>query len=204
MANPTLTFELSGGGPDIHGQEIEAELFLDKMPITCSNIIELAQNGFYDGIHIHRIVEGFIIQFGCPNARDPASKKAGDGAPEGDSEFNLLDGSGETITRSSDGCIEDELVEEISNSKGTLAMANEDKPDTGGSQFFFNLGDNTGLDWFTEETESKHPVFGKVTRGLEVLEAISGVKKLKKDESRPAKPIKVEHVEVSEIHQRFL
>lgn len=57
---------------------------------------------------------------------------------------------------------------------------------------------------FTEETESKHPVFGKVTRGLEVLEAISGVKKLKKDESRPAKPIKVEHVEVSEIHQRFL
>lgn len=89
MANPTLTFELSGGGPDIHGQEIEAELFLDKMPvstficlhrhsheaiycvllqITCSNIIELAQNGFYDGIHIHRIVEGFIIQVRHRNA----------------------------------------------------------------------------------------------------------------------------------------
>ena len=59
MANPTATLETSLGN-------VEIELFTDLMPTTAGNFIELAKSGFYDGLHFHRIINGFMIQFGCP------------------------------------------------------------------------------------------------------------------------------------------
>ena len=74
MANPTATFETSLGN-------FQVELFLDKMPITAQNFIDLARSGFYDGLHFHRVINGFMIQFGCPHSKDPASRSAGTGGP---------------------------------------------------------------------------------------------------------------------------
>ena len=74
MANPTATFETSMGN-------FEVELYLDQMPITAGNFITLAKNGFYDGLHFHRVIKNFMIQFGCPYSRDPNSGRAGTGGP---------------------------------------------------------------------------------------------------------------------------
>ncbi|MGE3543307.1 MAG: peptidylprolyl isomerase, partial [Kofleriaceae bacterium] len=58
MANPTATFETSLG-------TFTAEIYQDKMPITAGNFVKLAQSGFYDGLHFHRVIPQFMIQFGC-------------------------------------------------------------------------------------------------------------------------------------------
>ena len=57
--------------------------------------------------------------------------------------------------------------------RGTISMANTGMPDTGGSQFFINLVDNTYLDWDNPQTPSKHPVFGEVVEGLDVVDKIA-------------------------------
>ena len=72
MANPTATLETSLG-------TIEVELFLDKMPITAGNFVKLAKGGFYDGLHFHRVINRFMLQFGCPHSKDPQSRRAGTG-----------------------------------------------------------------------------------------------------------------------------
>ena len=72
MANPTATFQTSMG-------DFTAEIYLDKMPITAQNFIDLAKDGFYDGLHFHRVIKNFMIQFGCPHSRDPESNRAGTG-----------------------------------------------------------------------------------------------------------------------------
>ena len=70
MSNPIATFETSLGS-------FKAEILLDKMPITAQNFIDLAKSEFYNGLHFHRVIEGFMIQFGCPHSRDPNSGRAG-------------------------------------------------------------------------------------------------------------------------------
>src|ERR1051326_6262657 len=72
MANPTATFETSLG-------TFTAEIFLDKMPITANNFIKLAKSGFYDGLHFHRVINSFMIQFGCEYSKDPNSPRCGTG-----------------------------------------------------------------------------------------------------------------------------
>ena len=63
---------------------VEVELFTDQMPITTDNFIKLATGEFYDGLHFHRVIDGFMIQFGCPESRDPNSPRAGTGnGPDG-------------------------------------------------------------------------------------------------------------------------
>lgn len=147
MANPTATCETSLGN-------FEVELFVDKMPITAGNFIKLAKAGFYDGLHFHRVISNFMIQFGCPHSRDPNSSRAGTG-------------------NGPDGCIKDEHPADakISNAPGTLSMANTGSPNSGSCQFFINTVDNNRLDWFTPGT-SRHPVFGKVTSGMDVVKKI--------------------------------
>ena len=49
----------------------EAEIYADKMPITAGNFLSLVKEGFYDGIHFHRVIKDFMLQFGCPNAKNP-------------------------------------------------------------------------------------------------------------------------------------
>merc|ERR1712084_76011 len=104
----------------------------------------------------------------------------------GDGTFKNLK-TGETEKRFNGGNIKDENIDKTSNAPGTLSMANCGSPNTGGSQFFLNVNDNRNLDWFSPG-ESKHPVFGKITEGYAVVEAIS---KVPTDDDNPITPIKM-------------
>jgi cyclophilin family peptidyl-prolyl cis-trans isomerase len=171
MANPTATLETSLG-------TITVELFVDKMPITAGNFVKLAKSGFYDGLHFHRVINDFMLQFGCPYSRDPNSPRAGTG-----------DGP--------DGPVKDEhpANAKLSNQPGTLSMANTGAPNSGSCQFFINTVDNARLDWFSPGP-SKHPVFGKVTAGMDVVKKIE---KTPTDASdRPRTPVKMIKVTVNE------
>jgi peptidyl-prolyl cis-trans isomerase A (cyclophilin A) len=98
---------------------ISIELFEDKAPITTKNFVDLAEKGFYDGIIFHRVIEGFMIQGGCPSG-------TGTGGPG----YN----------------IKDEFHPELKHTgEGILSMANAG-PNTGGSQFFITLAPTGWLD----------------------------------------------------------
>jgi len=186
--NPIATFTVSGGATGT----FKAELMLDKLPITVSNFIDLAQSGFYNGIHFHRVIPGFMDQFGCPFAKDPNSPRAGTGGPEDGTFKNLVTGGDET--RSNGGNIQDELISQDSNVAGTIAMANTGQPNSGGSQVFFNVADNANLNWFDASTPSKHPVFAKITENYELLVQISTVPT---NNDNPVTPIKMEKIDIS-------
>merc|ERR1719440_1888768 len=100
----------------------KAEIYLDRVPITASNFIDLAKSGFYNGVHFHRVIPGFMDQFGCPHAKDPNSRRAGTGGPSDGQFKNLKTGGMET--RSGGGNIKDENISRDSNVEGTLSMAN--------------------------------------------------------------------------------
>jgi cyclophilin family peptidyl-prolyl cis-trans isomerase len=171
MANPTAILETSLG-------DIKIELFVDKMPVTAGNFVKLAKGGFYDGLHFHRVIQGFMLQFGCPHSRDPNSRQAGTG-----------DGP--------DGPIQDEHPPDakLSNEPGTLSMANTGRPNTGSCQFFINTVHNSYLDWFSPGA-SKHPVFGRVVEGMDVVKKIESVKTDASD--RPTTPVQMKSVRVTE------
>jgi len=171
MANPKAIFDTNKG-------QFTAEIFRDEMPITAENFITLAQSGFYDGLHFHRIIDGFMIQFGCPHSKDPASPRCGTGGPP-------------------HGTIEDEHPEnaKFSNEPGTLSMANTGRPNSGGSQFFINTSHNSYLDWFAPGP-SKHPVFGRIIDGSDIVEAIGKAQTGAGD--RPVEPIQVKSITIEE------
>ncbi len=166
MANPTATFETSLG-------TFSAEIFLDQMPVTAGNFIKLAKSGFYDGLHFHRVIKDFMIQFGCEFSKDPNSPKAG----TGNSPF---------------GRIQDEHppAHKISNEPGTLSMANTGQPNSGGAQFFINTVNNARLDWHSPGP-SRHPVFGKVTGGMDIVKKIETTATRSDRPTTPVKMIKV-------------
>jgi len=171
MANPTALLETSLGN-------IKIELYTDKMPITAGNFVRLAKSGFYDGLHFHRVIKGFMAQFGCPHSKDPNSSRAG----TGDSPY---------------GTIKDEHPADakISNEPGTLSMANTGAPNSGSCQFFMNTVHNSFLDFFTPGA-SKHPVFGRVIEGMDVLKKIESTPTDGGD--RPVTPVKMNRVTVTE------
>merc|ERR1711865_250499 len=155
------------------GGKFTAEIYLDRVPITASSFIDLCKTGFYEGVHFHRVIPGFMDQFGCPNAKDPNSRRAGTGGPPDGTFTNLK--TGVTERRSNGGNIQDECISRDSNEPGTLSMANTGQPNSGGSQFFLNVANNANLDWFAPGP-SKHPVFGKVVEGYDICVEISKVK----------------------------
>jgi cyclophilin family peptidyl-prolyl cis-trans isomerase len=169
MANPTALCETSLGS-------FRVELYLDKMPITAGNWIKLAKSGFYDGLHFHRVIKNFMLQFGCPHSRDPNSRLAGTG-----------DGP--------DGTIQDEHPEnaKLSNEPMTLSMANTGRPNSGSCQFFVNTVHNGYLDWFSPG-QSKHPVFGKVIEGQDVVMKIGNAPT--RPDDRPNPPVQMIKVTV--------
>lgn len=113
VANRIAVFDTNMG-------EFEVELFEDKTPISTKNFIDLAQEGFYDGVIFHRIIDGFMIQGGDPTGTG-------------------MGGPGYTI--------EDEFTPELTHeSEGILSMANTGRPHTGGSQFFITLAATPWLD----------------------------------------------------------
>merc|ERR1711957_798156 len=160
---------------------------------TASSFIDLCTSGFYEGVHFHRVIPGFKNQFGCPNAKDPKSRKAGTGGPPDGTFKNLKTGAMEK--RSNGGNIQDENISKDSNLPGTLSMANTGSPNSGGSQFFMNVANNKNLDWFSPGT-SKHPVFGKITKGMDVVTAIS---KVKTSNDNPVKPIRMNSITISGV-----
>merc|ERR1711879_1129930 len=102
---------------------------------------------------------------------------------------------GSTEKRFNGGNIKDENISRDSNEPGTLSMANCGSPNTGGSQFFINVAKNDFLDWFSPG-ESKHPVFGKITSGMDVVTAIS---KVPTKDDNPVKPIRMNSITISGI-----
>jgi len=174
--------------------DFKAELFVDKLPITASNFADLAKTGFYDGLTFHRVINNFMCQFGCPHSKDPKSPRAGTGGPESGTSFKLPDGT--QITRNAGGNIPDELIEPISNKPGTISMANTGQPDSGGSQIFINTVHNDFLDYFNPRTPSKHPVFGEVVEGMDIVKAIEGTPTGPGD--KPKTPVVVETIVITE------
>ena len=124
---------------------ITVELYEKRAPITAKNFVDLAKRGYYDGLFFHRVIKDFMIQGG-----DPRGNGTGGEAADG-------------------GTIPDEFHEELTHVKGALSMANAG-PNTGGSQFFIIQAGNG-----TPHLNGKHSVFGRVTEGLEVVDAIAGV-----------------------------
>ncbi len=133
---------------------IEVELFEDIMPITAGNFVNLAEKGFYDQTKFHRVIEGFMIQGGDPNTKTSEFLTYGTGGP------------GYSIP--------DEHVKSalLTNTRGTISMANSG-PESGGSQFFINLINNERLDFDKLPLEYKHPVFGRVVNGMDIVDMIA-------------------------------
>ena len=148
--------------------DFEVELYDDISPITVGNFLSLVDQEFYDGIIFHRVLINFIIQGGDPTG-------TGSGGP------------GYTI--------EDEFDSRVSNVKKTLAMANTGQPNSGGSQFFINLKDNTYLDFDKPPYTSAHPVFGEVITGWDVVELIENVPV--NGNGRPLTPVVMNMVRVT-------
>ena len=163
--NPLVTLRTSMG-------DITLELYMDKTPITAGNFLKLAREGFYDGTKFHRVIDNFMIQGGDPNSRGDDTSTYGLGGP------------GYTI--------QDEFDPELSNLRGTIAMANIGQPNSGGSQFFINYTNNVGLDFDKQPLTSKHPVFGHVVRGLDVVDAIVKVPTGERD--IPVDPVTIQKV----------
>ena len=170
MSNPIAKFDTTMGS-------FEAEIFVDVMPITGGNFVKLAKEGFYDGLHFHRVIADFMNQFGCPHSKDPNSRRAGTG-------------------QSPYGSIADEHPADLrlSNEPGTLSMANAG-PNSGSSQFFINTSHNGYLDYFAAG-QSKHPVFGRITSGMDVVTAINRTPTDAGD--RPKTPVKMNSISISD------
>lgn len=126
------------------------------MPITAGNFEKLVNQGFYNGVIFHRVINGFMIQGGDPTGTG-------------------MGGLGYSI--------KDEFTHQGGNKNniGTISMANSG-PNSGGSQFFINLVNNNFLD-------SKHPAFGQIVEGMDVVEDIAKVKTDSND--RPLEDINI-------------
>lgn len=123
---------------------IKVELQADEAPITVTNFIKLVNEGFYDGLTFHRIIEGFMIQGGDP-------------------EGNGYGGSDETIKGefSSNG-----VDNPLKHTRGAISMARSQDPDSASSQFFIMHETNSGLD-------GDYAVFGYVYEGMDVVDKIA-------------------------------
>lgn len=139
-------------GIGIHHAEIEIqdygtiklELDGDEAPLTVQNFMDLANDGFYDGLTFHRIIDGFMIQGGDPK---------GDGT--GGSDKNVV---GEFASNG--------IENNISHKKGVISMARSQDPDSASSQFFITVADSEFLD-------GEYAAFGHVTEGQDVADKIA-------------------------------
>ena len=138
MANPVVTFEMENG--DI----IKAELYPEIAPNTVNNFISLVKKGFYNGLHFHRVIAGFMIQGGCP-----------DGNGMGGPGYSIR---GEFAQNGFDNALR--------HTPGVLSMARAMHPDSAGSQFFIMHKTSPHLD-------GAYTAFGKVTEGLDVVDKIA-------------------------------
>jgi len=129
--------------------DIVIKLFIDKAPETVKNFLHYTKNGNYNGTIFHRVIPNFMIQGG-----------------------GLMPGMREINTISS---VVNESNNDISNKKGTVAMARTSDPHSATSQFFINLKDNDFLDKANAPDNFGYCVFGEVVEGIEIVESIGTV-----------------------------
>lgn len=145
--------------------DITIEFLPNLAPKTVENFITLAKSGYYDGIKFHRVIKDFMIQGGDPLTKDESSMAMwGTGGPG----YKFAD----------------EITPESKNDLGTVAMANAG-PNTNGSQFFINAKDNAFLN-------GGYTVFGKVTKGMDVVLKINSVATDRND--RPLTPVVIQSI----------
>ena len=148
-----------------NGSVIEGELYPEIAPQSVYNFIDLANHNYYDGLIFHRVIPGFMIQGGCPDG-------TGMGGPgyciKGEFFFNGF-------------------KNELRHKRGVLSMARSSSPNSAGSQFFIMHEDAKHLD-------GQYAAFGKVTSGLEVVDAIATTKTGMQD--RPVEEQKIASISV--------
>ncbi len=154
--------------------EIQLELYSGKAPVSVENFITYANNGFYDGTIFHRVISHFMIQ-GGGFTPDMQKKTTAEQIPN-------------------------EAANGLSNKRGTIAMARTNDPHSATSQFFINVQDNMNLD-YTGESNSRawgYTVFGRVTGGMETVDAIRFVKTTTKPpfSDVPVEPVVIEHIKI--------
>ena len=149
--------------------DITLELNAEKAPITVANFLQYLENGFYDGVIFHRVINGFMIQGGGFDV-DMKQKK--------------------TLAE-----IKNEADNGLANDMYTIAMARTSIPDSASSQFFINVGENDFLN-HTAPTSSGwgYCVFGKVVAGMDVVDKIKAVKTGNKagHQDVPVEPVIIE------------
>ncbi len=153
---------------------ISLELDETKAPETVKNFLQYAQDGYYDGTIFHRVIDGFMIQ-GGGFSKDMSQKQ----------------------TRAP---IRNEAMNGLKNLRGTIAMARTMVVDSATSQFFINLVDNDFLDFQNPTPQGfGYAVFGKVTDGMEVVDAIAKVKtgSVGHYENVPEEPVVIKKVTVA-------
>ncbi|MGH7774059.1 MAG: peptidylprolyl isomerase [Candidatus Binatia bacterium] len=150
--------------------DIEIELDPEKAPITVKNFIDYVKAGYYEGTIFHRVIPGFMIQGGglTPDMRD---KREGQRAP-----------------------IKNESGNGLKNEVGTVAMARTPVPDSATSQFFINVKDNAFLNRDQAQDGVGYAVFGKVTKGMDVVRKIEQVKTGSK--GMPLEPVVIKSAKV--------
>lgn len=154
--------------------EIHLELFADRAPQSVENFLAYARAGFYDGTIFHRVIGHFMIQ-GGGFTPDMQKKTTAEQIPN-------------------------EAANGLSNKRGTIAMARTNDPHSATSQFFINVQDNMNLD-YTGESNSRawgYTVFGRVTGGMETVDAIRFVKTTTKPpfSDVPVEPVVIEHIKI--------
>lgn len=141
MKNPKVTMTIDGK------DKIELELYPETAPESVANFISLVKKGFYNGKTFHRVIEGFMIQGGCP-------KGNGTGGPG----YNI---KGEFAANG--------VKNDLKHTRGTLSMARSMMPNSAGSQFFIMHKDAPHLD-------GQYSAFGRVTSGMETVDRIASAK----------------------------
>ena len=143
-----------------NGGVMEGELYPDIAPQSVYNFIDLANHNYYDGLIFHRVIPGFMIQGGCPEG-------TGMGGPgyciKGEFFFNGV-------------------KNDLRHKRGVLSMARSSSPNSAGSQFFIMHADAKHLD-------GQYAAFGKLTSGLDVLDAIASVKTDRNDRPQTERKI---------------
>jgi len=145
---------------------IDLELYKDKAPVTVENFITYIEGGHYNGTIFHRVIKNFMIQ-GGGYTKDMSMKA--------------------TLPP-----IKNEADNGLDNDRGTIAMARRPQKDSATSQFFINTKDNDFLNH--GKRDFGYAVFGKVTKGMDVVDAIEAVKTLPGD--RPANAVVINKVSV--------
>ncbi len=158
--------------------DIYIELYPEKAPKTVENFLKYVKDGFYDGLIFHRVIPGFVIQGG---GFYPDMKNKKPTYPP----------------------VENESDNGLSNLRGTIAMARTQDPHSASSQFYINLKDNTFLDYGNTPQKWGYTVFGKVIKGMDVVDKISKVKTTTYGYFRdvPVKPVVIKSASIVKNHK---